>query len=73
VKKKKKLDISHRFVAVPLSNHAFETDMIHDIIHALDETISTPLTSFSSDFIQVRCRHHVQLNVQVFEVPLRKR
>ncbi len=46
--------------------------MIHDIIDALDDTISTSLHSISFDFIQVRCRRHVQLNVQVFEVSLQE-
>ncbi len=72
-KKKNSAIFAHFLVAVPLSNHAIERDMIHDIIDALDDTISTPLHSISSDFIQVRCRRHVQSNVQVFEVSLRER
>ncbi len=72
-KKKNSSIFAHFLVAVSLSNHAIERDMIHDIIDALDDTISTSLHSISFDFIQVRCRHHVQSNVQVFEVSLRER
>ncbi len=51
---KKNLSIfAHFLVAVSLSNHAIERDMIHDIINALDDTISTSLHFISFDFIQV--------------------
>ncbi len=66
--KKKSSIFVHFLVAVSLSNHAIERDMIHDIIDALDDMISTSLHSISFDFIQVHCHHHVQLNVQVYEV-----
>ncbi len=72
-KKKNSSIFAHFLVAVPLSNHGIERDMIYDIIDALDDTISTPLHSIPSDFIQVRCRRHVQSNVQVFEVPFQVR
>jgi len=53
---------------VSLSNHETKRDMMSNTNHALDDTISTSLHFISFDFIQVRCRHHVQLNVQVYEV-----
>jgi len=62
----------HFLVAVLLNNHAIEKNMIHDIIDALDDTISTSLHFISFNFIQVHCCHHIQLNVQVFKVSLQK-
>ncbi len=53
---------------VSLSNHKTKRDMMLNINHALNDMISTSLHFISFDFIQVRCRHHVQLNVQVYEV-----
>jgi len=49
-----------------------ERDMIHDIIDALNDTISTSLHFISFNFIQVHCHHNVQLNVQVFEISLQE-
>jgi len=53
---------------VSLSNHEIKRDMMSNINHALDDMISTSLHFISFNFIQVRCHHHVQLNVQVYEV-----
>ncbi len=55
-------------LTVSLSNHETKRDMMLNTNHALDDTISTSLHSILFDFIQVRCHHHVQLNVQVYEV-----
>jgi len=74
MKKKKNSSIFvHFLVTVLLSNHTIERDMIHDIIDALNDMISTSLHSISFNFIQVCYRCHVQLNVQVFEVSLQVR
>jgi len=71
--KKKSSIFVHFLVTVSLSNHAIKRDMIHDIIDALDDMISTSLHYISFNFIQVHCHHHVQSNVQVFEVSLQER
>jgi len=53
---------------VSLSNHEIKRNMMSNTNHALDDMISTSLHFISFDFIQVRCRCHVQLNIHVYEV-----
>lgn len=62
-KKKNSLIFTHFLVAILLSNHAIERNMIYDIIDVLNDTISTSLHFILFNFIQVHCRYHVQLNV----------
>ncbi len=68
MKKKNSLIFTHFLVAVLLSNHVIERNMIHDIINVLNDMISTLLHFISFNFIQVCYHHHVQLNIQVYEV-----
>jgi len=53
---------------VLLSSHETKRDMMLNINHALDDMISTLLHFISFNFIQMHCYHHVQLNIQVYEV-----
>ncbi len=59
--------IKHSLIVL-LNNHETKRNMMLNINHALDDTISTSLHFISFNFIQVHYHHHVQLNVQVYEV-----
>ncbi len=49
--KKNLLIFAHFLVAVSLNNHAIERNMIHDIIDAFNDIISTLLHFISFNFI----------------------
>jgi len=53
---------------VLLNNYETKRNMMLNTNHAFNDMISMLLHFISFNFIQVHCHHHIQLNIQVYEV-----